>query len=111
MPCGKPLLRPLPEMRAATSGFEPAYLRLLRSGELEQRVKLAWRLKVLAFLAREISPDTYLNLMDQYHPCYRADESPPLDRPISAEEYRHALELAERYGLRRLDKPRSLRWL
>ena len=30
-------------MSVATSGFEPAYLRLLRSGELEQRVKLAWR--------------------------------------------------------------------
>ena len=24
----------------------------------------------------EISPDTYLNLMDQYRPCYRADEYP-----------------------------------
>ncbi len=29
--------------------------------------------RILAFLAREISPDTYLNLMDQYRPCYRAD--------------------------------------
>jgi len=35
---------------------------------------------VLAFLAREISTDTYLNLMDQYHPCYKAFEEPPLDR-------------------------------
>ncbi|MDP3483826.1 MAG: hypothetical protein Q8S05_11015, partial [Sulfuricella sp.] len=67
--------------------------------------------KVLAFLAREISPNTYLNLMDQYYPCYRAYECPPLDRPITAEEYRQALALAERYGLRRLDKPGSLRWL
>jgi hypothetical protein len=33
---------------------------------------------VLAFIAKEISPNTYLNLMDQYRPCYRADEHPPL---------------------------------
>ncbi|MDS4068718.1 MAG: radical SAM protein [Candidatus Competibacter sp.] len=63
---------------------------------------------VLAFLAREISTDTYLNLMDQYHPCYKAFEEPPLDRSLSAEEYGQALRLAEQYGLRRLDRRR--RW-
>jgi putative pyruvate formate lyase activating enzyme len=65
---------------------------------------LAGTEQVLAFLAREISLDTYLNLMDQYYPCYRADENPPLDRPIHADEYRDALCLAERYGLTRLDR-------
>ena len=59
---------------------------------------------VLAFLAREISPDTYLNLMDQYHPCYKAFEEPPLDRSLAREEYERALRLAEAYGLRRLDQ-------
>jgi putative pyruvate formate lyase activating enzyme len=44
--------------------------------------------KVLDFVAHEISCNTYLNLMDQYRPCYRADEYPPLNRPIAAEEYR-----------------------
>ncbi len=64
---------------------------------------LAGTEQVLAFLAREISPDTCLNLMDQYYPCYRADENPPLDRPITADEYRAAQRLAARYGLTRLD--------
>lgn len=64
---------------------------------------------VLAFIAREISPNTYVNLMGQYYPCYRADEYPPLDRPLSADEYRQALTLAERYELNRLDD-RSLHW-
>ena len=58
---------------------------------------------VLQFLAREISPNTYVNLMDQYRPCYRADETPPLDRPITAAEYQHARDAARRHGLTRLD--------
>ncbi|MDX1824566.1 MAG: radical SAM protein [Thiohalomonadales bacterium] len=60
--------------------------------------------KVLAFLAQEISTNTYLNLMDQYHPCYRADEYPALARPISRREYDEALHLAEHSGLFRLDQ-------
>lgn len=59
--------------------------------------------RVLDFIAHEISLNTYLNLMDQYRPCYRAGEYPPLDRQITAEEYDRALALAKRYGLRRLD--------
>jgi putative pyruvate formate lyase activating enzyme len=60
--------------------------------------------KVLAFIANEISRDTYLNLMAQYRPCYRADEYPELDRPLTAAEYRAALDTAARLGLNRLDE-------
>ena len=60
--------------------------------------------RVLAFLSTEISTNTYLNLMDQYRPCYRAEVYPPLDRRITQEEYRDALKLAEQYGLERLDR-------
>jgi putative pyruvate formate lyase activating enzyme len=59
--------------------------------------------KVLAFLAEEISSETYLNLMDQYRPCYRADENPPLDRRIMSREFSQALTWAEELGLHRLD--------
>jgi putative pyruvate formate lyase activating enzyme len=65
--------------------------------------------QVLAFLANEISRNTYLNLMDQYRPCYRADEYPELDRPITAAEYRDALAIAARLGLARLDERRPHR--
>ncbi len=64
---------------------------------------------VLKFLAEEISADTYLNLMGQYRPCYRAGEHPGLDRPISRAEFSEALVIARRYGLHRLD-PGSFRY-
>lgn len=60
--------------------------------------------KVLAFIAHEISPNTYLNLMHQYRPCYRTEEYPPLDRTLKVGEYRATLAMAERHGLLRLDR-------
>lgn len=58
--------------------------------------------KVLSFLANEISTNTYLNLMDQYYPCYRAEDNPPLNQRLSLEEYRYSLALAKEYGISRL---------
>lgn len=57
----------------------------------------------LRFLADEISPRTYVNLMAQYRPCYRADEHPEIARPPSAAELAAAAEAARRVGLARLD--------
>jgi len=63
--------------------------------------------KVLAFIAEEISTNTYVNIMDQYRPCYRADEAPELDRIITSAEFEHALEAARRCGLNRIDRRQS----
>ena len=57
--------------------------------------------EVLRFIAEDISPDTYVNLMDQYRPCYRADENPPLDRRIARNEFRQAKAWAADLGLHR----------
>ncbi|MBL7198884.1 MAG: radical SAM protein [Anaerolineae bacterium] len=69
---------------------------------------LAGTPQIVRFLA-ELSPDTYLNVMDQYRPCYRAHTLPPLDRRISPEEYQEAVDQARDAGLRRLDD-RAQRW-
>ncbi len=58
---------------------------------------------VVRFIAEEISPETYINIMDQYHPCHRAFDHPPLDRRITEQEYRRAVDLAVKAGLRRID--------
>ena len=59
--------------------------------------------EAVRFLAEDISPDTYVNIMDQYHPCFHADQHPPLDRRLTPAEYRAALESARRAGLIRID--------
>ena len=63
--------------------------------------------EVLTFIAREISPNTYVNLMDQYRPCGEAWKYPPLDRVLFREEYEKALKWAREVGLTRLDDRRS----
>ena len=65
---------------------------------------------VVRFIAREISPNTYLNVMAQYYPCHRAFKIPSLSRPLTKEEFAEAVKLARAYGLERLDgvRPRSL---
>jgi putative pyruvate formate lyase activating enzyme len=49
---------------------------------------------ILNFIASEISRTTYLNLMNQYRPCYRASEYPALDRRPTHAELRRARALA-----------------
>jgi putative pyruvate formate lyase activating enzyme len=74
---------------------------------------LAGTAEIARFLAQEISQNTYINVMDQYRPCYRAHELPPLNRSITPAEYEAAIETARRSGLHRFDqrRPRSLRLL
>ena len=63
---------------------------------------------VVNFLSREISPNTYVNIMAQYHPCYRAFQIPGLARRISTAEFQEALSLAQEAGLSRLDRARPI---
>jgi len=58
---------------------------------------------VLRFIADELGPATYLNLMDQYRPCYRADEVPELDHALSWSEFERVRTMALDLGLARLD--------
>jgi putative pyruvate formate lyase activating enzyme len=73
---------------------------------------LAGTAEIVRFLAQEVSTNTYLNLMDQYRPCYKAHELPPLNRRTTSEEYAEAVRLAYEAGLNRLDERRArLIWL
>jgi len=48
--------------------------------------------KIMRFIAREISPHTYVSLMAQYFPAYQAGQFPAISRRINKEEYKEALE-------------------
>lgn len=65
---------------------------------------------VARFLASEISPDTYINIMGQYRPEWKArtGDLGPLSRPVSAQEIAEAYEIARAAGLHRFDERRPL---
>jgi putative pyruvate formate lyase activating enzyme len=65
---------------------------------------LAGTKEVVRFLAHEVSTNTYLNIMAQYHPCYKAFDIPQLARPLHRQEFHEAIDLAHQQGLYRLDK-------
>jgi len=58
--------------------------------------------KVLEFVADEISPQTSINILPNYHPCNGTRGTPPLDRALSVEEHREILASAARLGLRQV---------
>ncbi len=58
--------------------------------------------RIMRFLARELSPDTLVNVMPQYHPAGYAHRYPAINRPLEIEEYRKALDIAKEEGLRRV---------
>jgi len=76
---------------------------------------LAGTREIMHFIATEISPHTYVNVMAQYYPAGNVCDAnyPEINRHISQTEYDAAIASARSEGLNRLD-PRELdnhRWL
>jgi len=59
--------------------------------------------EIMHFLAHKISKETYVNVMDQYHPCFEANRDKTINRRITREEYARAIEAAHSHGIKRLD--------
>jgi putative pyruvate formate lyase activating enzyme len=69
--------------------------------------------EIMRFIAKEISPNTYVNIMDQYQPYGNAYKYPPLNRGITRDEYEKALQAAREEGITRFDKRKRrmiIRW-
>ncbi len=64
--------------------------------------------EIMTWLARELSPDTYVNVMAQYYPAgaVSAEKYPEINRRLSGEEYTEAVRVAREAGLWRLDERR-----
>ncbi|MEJ2237030.1 MAG: radical SAM protein [Gemmatimonadales bacterium] len=68
---------------------------VMPNGLEETRALLEW-------IACELGPNTYVNLMDQYHPAGKVSGNRyrDINRRITSAEFRQALEIADRLGLR-----------
>ncbi|MDL1956753.1 MAG: radical SAM protein [Candidatus Desulfofervidus auxilii] len=60
--------------------------------------------EIMEFIANEISPNTYVNVMAQYRPCGEAYKDSYLNRSLTLEEYEEALKAAIKAGITRLDE-------
>ncbi len=60
---------------------------------------------IMTFLAA-LSTNTYVNIMNQYRPSYRAHTVDAIGRPPTRQEYAEAIEAATNAGLHRLDDRR-----
>ncbi len=63
--------------------------------------ELAGSYEILRFISDEISKDTYINIMDQYRPMFKASSYPELNRRITSGEFLKIIELARRFGFYR----------
>jgi len=62
--------------------------------------------EIMRWLATELSPDTFVNVMDQYHPAHKAETEPrfsEINRRITGDEFRRPVEIAQAAGLWRFD--------
>jgi putative pyruvate formate lyase activating enzyme len=62
----------------------------------------------MKFIAQNISPHSYVNIMPQYRPCGRAGEVEALSDHLSQKDFRAALQAAKEEGIERIDKRRRV---
>jgi putative pyruvate formate lyase activating enzyme len=73
--------------------------------------------EIMRFLAEEVSPDTYINIMDQYYPAGKVsgEKYDEINRRTSSEEYHRAVRAAQEAGLWRIDqritRSPAVRWV
>ena len=64
--------------------------------------------QVMTFIAREVSPNSYVNIMFQYRPCGKASETKALDAYPTQDDFNLAVRAARDAGIQRLDRPKRV---
>ncbi|MBM3135476.1 MAG: radical SAM protein [Chloroflexi bacterium] len=59
--------------------------------------------KVMEWIAENLPKNTYVNIMAQYNPLYKAYDYPEISRRITREEYERVVKRAQEVGLTNLD--------
>ncbi len=72
---------------------------------------LAGTRDIMHFLAHEVSPHTYVNIMAQYYPAGRVgpEKYSEINRRTTPEEYEEAVRIAREEGLTRFDERQRIR--
>ncbi|MCX7966145.1 MAG: hypothetical protein N2596_05935 [Syntrophorhabdaceae bacterium] len=65
--------------------------------------RVAGTKEIMSWIASNLPKDTYVNIMSQYTPVYKAKNYPEIARKITRQEYSEAVEWAKKAGLTRLD--------
>ena len=58
--------------------------------------------RVMEWIAQNLPKDTYINVMSQYTPVFKADQYPEINRRITQGEYNHVVTAAKKAGLSNL---------
>lgn len=58
--------------------------------------------KIMEWIAENLPKDTYVNIMPQYRPFYKAYDYPELSRRAAIEEYKRVVEKAKKLGLNKV---------
>lgn len=95
------------EMNRQVGVARPAANGLIYRGLMIRHLVLPNRLagsrEILNWIAENLPRDTYINIMSQYQPAYRAREYPQIARGITRSDYREVVEHARNLGLTNLD--------
>jgi putative pyruvate formate lyase activating enzyme len=59
--------------------------------------------EVVDWISENLPKNTYLNIMSQYRPIYKAFDYPEISRQLTSDEYRNAVRWAKEAGLTNLD--------
>jgi putative pyruvate formate lyase activating enzyme len=97
----------LMEMNRQVGVARPAPDGLLYRGVIIRHLvmpnRVAGTKKVVDWIAANLPKDTYVNIMSQYTPTYRAHDYPEIERRITNREYEEAVNWARAAGLTNLD--------
>ena len=65
--------------------------------------------QIIEWISKKLPKDTYVNIMPQYNPAYKAFDFPEISRRVSKDEYKEVVGKAEKMGLTNLDTDRYWR--
>jgi putative pyruvate formate lyase activating enzyme len=101
------ITRILPEMHRQVGVARESSSGLISKGLMIRHLVLPGyiqeSIRILKWIAQHLPLDTYINIMSQYHPCYGANEFPPIHRRLKTDEYEKVVYVARKLGFRNLD--------